>query len=50
MDRRGGLLELLMATTLVLPISSSLAAQLGDPALDSSKLVSVENDLDLQAQ
>lgn len=50
MDRRSGFLGLLMATTLILPISGSLAAQASDPALDSSKLVSVEDSLELQAQ
>jgi hypothetical protein len=50
MDRRSSFKGLAVAAAIALPMSNGLAAPAADPALDSSKLVSVEDSLDLQAQ
>jgi hypothetical protein len=46
----GRFIGLAAATAIVVPLSAGLAGPPADPALDSSKLVSVEDGLDLQAQ
>lgn len=50
MDQRNWRFGTVIGLALILPFADGWAAQTGDPALTSSKMLSVEDTLDLQAQ